>query len=118
MDMQFVSEEHKRFYEENRSITEKGRDFQALVYTLGINPDCRKRFSRMYNDEERVIIPDVIFEGWQTSGSVRITRLAFHLFTWHAMEDDEPENYFPKNLFHGLDDTHRQGALLALTYFA
>lgn len=116
--MTFVSAEHEQFYNDHRSIITKGKDFEALVYTIGINGDCREHFSRMYNDKERCIIPDAIYEGWQTGGSQRITRLAFHLFTGTVAADDDPYYYSPRRLFYCLDEIHRQGALLALAYFA
>ena len=55
---------------------------------------------------------------WQTGSSSRITRLAFNLFTWRTIEEDDPANYTPKELFSGLDEINRQGVLLAMTYFA
>ena len=116
--MKFVSDEHEKFYNNNRSITQKGRDFEALVYTLGITEDCSIHFYRMYDDKERCIIPDVLFEGWQTGASQRITRLAFTLFTGTIVEGDDPNRYCPTSLFYCLDEIHRQGALLALAYFA
>ena len=118
MIMKFVSDEHKKFYEENQSITSMGIDFEALVYTIGINADCRKHFSHMYNNNTRCIISDALHEGWQTGASRRITRLAFNLFTWSIAEGDNPDMYCPKNLFYCLDHIHRQGVLLALEYFA
>ncbi|MCL2752056.1 MAG: DUF6075 family protein [Firmicutes bacterium] len=54
---------------------------RALVYTIGICDDTRKRFDLMYDKEERHIIPGTINAAWQTGGSKKVTRLAFNLFT-------------------------------------
>lgn len=116
--MKFVTDEHRAFYEDHAAITEQGDDFQALIYTLGISRDCREHFSRLYDPADRCILTGGLFEGWQTSGSKKITRLAFNLFTWHTADGDNPEEYAPKSLFAGLDETHRRGALYAILYFA
>lgn len=114
--MKFASNEHEQFYNDHADIADLGDDYAALVYTLGISPSCREHFDRLYNQQQ--IIPDGLHEGWQTGASIRITRLAFNLFTWQTIEGDDPENYTPKELFSGLDEIHRQGVLLAMTYFA
>lgn len=116
--MKFVSDEHEQFYNDHADIAGSSPDFSALVYTLGINASCREHFGRLYDTQSRCIIPAGLFEGWQTGASKRITRLAFNLFTWQTAEGDEPEKYTPKELFSSLDEQNRQGALLALTYFA
>lgn len=116
--MKFVSPEHEQFYNDNAAIADRGEEYAALVYTLGISRDCRAHFSRLYDPKERLIIPAGLFEGWQTGASRRITRLAFNLFTWQTAEGDNPAEYTPKELFSSLDETHRQGALLAIAYFA
>jgi len=54
---------------------------RALVYTLGICDDTRKRFDEMYDKGERSIKRGAINAGWQTGGSLKVTRLAFNLFT-------------------------------------
>lgn len=115
--MIFISDKHREFYYEHEQITARGKDYRALVYTLGISPDCRKHFSTLYDAEYGGIIPDGLRAGWQTDGSRKITRLAFNLYTWHTAPDDDPELYAPKELFSGLDNQHRRGAFLALEYF-
>jgi hypothetical protein len=54
---------------------------KALIYALGICNDTRRRFNLIYNAKERCIVPDTINSGWQTGGSLKVTRLAFNLFT-------------------------------------
>lgn len=116
--MEFISKEQERFYNDHADIAERGDDYRALIYTLGINGETRRHFSRLYDPQDRCIITAGLNEGWQTGASKRITRLAINLFTWQTAEGDEPANYTPKELFSGLDAENRQGALYAISYFA
>jgi len=54
---------------------------QALFYTLGICDETRNNFTDLYDSVNRSIKTDGIGEGWQTSISTKVTRLAFNLFT-------------------------------------
>ena len=116
--MNFVSDEHKRFYESHRNITAKGTDYEALIYLLGVNRDCRAHFSELYDAKDGQIIPESTGAAWQTTASRNITRAAFNLFTYQIPEPEKTEKYAVKELFSGLDDTNRKGLLLALQYFA
>jgi len=79
--MLFKNDAHKDFYESLMKELTNDCYHRALVYTLGICDDTRKRFDEMYNKEERCIIPVTINAAWQTGGSLKVTRLAFNLFT-------------------------------------
>ena len=82
-----------------------------MIYTVGISQDTRSRWSSFYDEKERTIKPEVINNGWQTSGSVRITRLAFQLFTDStptAIEydkDDNPQYSFKECQLYSVSDT-------------
>lgn len=116
--MYFVSDEHEEFYNQHSDIVSRGNDYEALIYTLGISSSCREHFSGLYNVKERCIIPEGLFQGWQTGGSKRITRLAFNLFTHNTVVGDDPESYAPKELFSGLDEDSKTGAVYAILYYA
>lgn len=116
--MYFVSDEHKAFYDDHTAIRSHGSDYDALIYTLGISDSCRKHLSALYDEKKRLIKPEGLQEGWQTSASVRISRLALHLFTHNVVPDDDPLLYTPKELLSGLDDSHRTGAIYAMMYYA
>lgn len=116
--MDFASAEHKQFYFNNLSSIHKNTDYEALVYTLGINPVCRDHFKEIYDVKNRCIIPESIHEPWQTGSSRSITRLAFNFYTCSVLETDSPADYSPKSLFGNLGEIQRHGALLALKYFA
>jgi len=77
----FADEIHRDFYEQYLWGQKADCYTKALVYTLGINPDTRRNMSRLYDVEGKRIVPGAIHEGWQTSGSAQVTRLAFNLFT-------------------------------------
>lgn len=115
--MEFVNDQHEQFFEAHTATTDENEK-KALIYTLGIDDDCRSHFNRLYDTNTNCIRPEGLREGWQTGASRRITRLAFNLFTWQTIEGDDPANYTPIELFSNLDTAHRQGVLLALAYFA
>lgn len=118
MEMNFISDAQQQFYVAHKAITDSGGDYAALVYTLGIDDNCRQHFADLYDTKARQIKEDALHAAWQTSGSRKVTRLAFNLFTWTTPETDDPNRYAPKELFSGLDDTHKFGMIYALTYFA
>ena len=41
----------------NSDITSRGKEYAALIYTLGINADCREHLSRLYDKESRCVNP-------------------------------------------------------------
>ena len=53
---------------------------QALFYCLGIDRDTRNHIDSIYNFSERIINTECLKEGWITSGSGRVLRMAFNLF--------------------------------------
>jgi hypothetical protein len=80
-EIHFIDEDHRKFYMETIATLTDDCYHRALVYTLGLSPDARKRFSSIYDAQERSINPAALYEPWQTSGSSHVTRLAFQLFT-------------------------------------
>ena len=77
----FKSEAHKDFYNEYLPKC-RYRDayHQALVYCLGISEDTRVNADRIYNFETGLVKVRCLNEGWQTSGSLRIIRMAYNLY--------------------------------------
>ena len=77
----FKSKEHEKFYME---YLEKCRYqdvyHQALVYCLGIDRDTRNNVNKIYNFKTGCVKTECLQEGWQTSGSLRIVRMAFNLY--------------------------------------
>ena len=62
---------------------------QALIYCLGISDDTRKHIDRIYDFESGCVKPECLQEGWQTSGSEKIVRIAFNLYTDGIPTTDE-----------------------------
>jgi len=78
----FSNGEHKEFYLKNiKRCRCEDCYHQALIYCLGISADTRRAINSIYNFESGLINPDCLRDGWITSGSGRVVRLAFNLYT-------------------------------------
>ena len=53
---------------------------KALCYCLGINDDTRRNANRIYDFKTGCVKTECLHEGWQTSGSVKVVRMAFNLY--------------------------------------
>ncbi|MDD3369638.1 MAG: DUF6075 family protein [Lachnospiraceae bacterium] len=77
----FKNKEHEKFYYE---YLEKCRYqdgyHKALVYCIGISEDTRCNAERIYDFKTGCVKTQCLTEGWQTSGSVRIIRMAYNLY--------------------------------------
>ena len=80
--MVFADEEHEKFYYEKLEQARCQDCYhKAMIYVLGISEDTRNHFSQIYDIKAGCIKTKCLWEGWQTSGSVRVVRLAFNLYT-------------------------------------
>lgn len=77
----FISQEHEEFYLEHL-LKCRYQDVyhKALVYCLGINRDTREHVDRIYDFATGCVKVNCLKEGWQTSGSLRVVRMAFNLY--------------------------------------
>lgn len=77
----FMDAEHERFF---FSALKRCNNFdvyhQSFFYLLGLNADTRRNAAEIYDFDERLVRPGCLEQGWQTSGTVRIVRLAFNLY--------------------------------------
>jgi len=80
-NIRFAGNEHLEFYNEQADRLNPDCYLKALIYTLGICDDTRRHFASLYDVKHRRIVPEEINAGWQTGGSLKVTRLAFQLFT-------------------------------------
>ncbi len=81
-DMVFANEEHERFYYEKLEQARYQDCYhKALIYILGISEDTRNHFSQIYDMKSGCVKTECLHQGWQTSGSVKVVRLAFNLYT-------------------------------------
>mgnify|MGYP001042859038 CR=1 FL=1 len=77
----FKDKHHKDFYMEYLPRCRCQDVYhKALVYCLGLSPDTRKFAGQIYDFRTGDVKPECLREGWQTSGSGRIIRMAFNLY--------------------------------------
>ena len=77
----FKNEAHKKFYMEYQPKCRYQDVYhKALVYCLGLNSDTRDHVDRMYDFKEGYVKPECLYEGWQTSGSMKVVRMAYNLY--------------------------------------
>ena len=77
----FRNEAHKKFYMEYLPKCRYQDVYhRALVYCLRIDRDTREHADSIYNFKSGCVRTECLNEGWQTSGSVRIVRMAFNLY--------------------------------------
>lgn len=77
----FCNKEHEEFYLKTLAqCREQDVYQQALCYCLGISADTRNHIDNIYDFRTGCVIPGCLQEGWITSGSARIVRMAFNLY--------------------------------------
>lgn len=73
----------------------------ALAYLITADNACAAHVDKIYDFNERCIIPDCLADSWQTDTSGKTCRLAFNLFNgglgW--CEEEERSLVTPANLF-------------------
>lgn len=108
MGVKFADRNHESFYLEKLALAEsEGKRidgyFRALVYLCGLTDETRFHFADIFCWTDWSIRPEVLSAGWQTGGTLRVTRLAFNL--WNGCGSDDPDGteaqseYLPDNLF-------------------
>lgn len=77
----FISEAHEKFYcEKLKEVRYQDVYHKALCYCLGICEDTRRNADRIYDFKTGYVRPECLQEGWQTSGSKKVVRMAFNLY--------------------------------------
>lgn len=77
----FISEAHEKFYYEKlNEVRYQDVYHKALCYCLGICDDTRSNVNRIYDFKTGHVKTECLKEDWQTSGSVRVIRIAFNLY--------------------------------------
>lgn len=106
----FISDAHEKFYYEKlKEVRYQDVYHKALCYCLGISDDTRRNIKSIYDFKTGCVKTECLQEGWQTSGSVKVVRMAFNLycngtpsvFDYEDMEEqiDECRNYTVEELF-------------------
>lgn len=77
----FTSEAHRDFYYEKlKEVRYQDVYHMALCYCLGISNDTRNHVNSIYNFKTGCVLTECLHEGWQTSGSLKVVRMAFNLY--------------------------------------
>ena len=77
----FISDAHEKFYYEKlKEVRYQDVYHKALVYCLGISDDTRRNINSIYNFKTGCVKTGCLHEGWQTSGSLKVVRMAFNLY--------------------------------------
>lgn len=77
----FKNEEHKKFYMKYLQKCRYQDEYhKALVYCLGLGDNTRTNVNRIYDFKTGCAKTECLREGWQTSGSAKIVRMAFNLY--------------------------------------
>ena len=91
----FVDSTHKMFFEEAlEKIKTQDVCHYALIYCLGISADVRSHIGDVFDFEADCVKPECLTQGWITSGSSRVVRMAFNLYCngvpgIHELDSDE-----------------------------
>ncbi len=91
----FKNQEHEMFYMNCLSKCKRQDVYhKALVYCLGISGDTRRNVERIFDFKKGSVRSKCLEEGWITSGSAKVVRMAFNLFcngtpSAYALEGEE-----------------------------
>ena len=104
--MKFRNREHRMFYKQMIDASDSVNDgnHRGLFYMLGLLSETRRNMIDLFDSERDTIRPGGLVQPWQTAGSIRVTRMAFHLFNgfngFNGERQIEPESlYTPDKLF-------------------
>jgi len=77
----FKNQEHENFYKAHLPKCRYQDVYhKALVYCLGIDRDTRDNINAIYNFKTGNVKTDCLHQGWITSGSARVVRMAYNLY--------------------------------------
>lgn len=89
----FINKDHEDFFTEKlKEVRTIDAYHMALCYCLGINEDTRKNVNRIYDFATGCVKPECLQEGWQTSGSAKVVRMAFNLYCNGTPSVDDSAN--------------------------
>ena len=89
-EIRFASKEHKEFFISMLQRSGNNDGFhRAFFYCIGISDTTRRNIDRVFDFGMDRIKPGGLHEGWQTGGTMRLTRLAFNLWNGYVEEGAE-----------------------------
>lgn len=86
--------------------------YRPIAYLIALNDDCYNHMSSIFNMERGAIDCDGVNEDWQTSSSLRVTRLMYNLWNGYCYEESDDEvpavssNYTINEIFYDSDATY------------
>ena len=79
----------KVHYEKLKEVRYQDVYHKALCYCLGISDDTRRNVDSIYDFKTGCVKTECLHEGWQTSGSMKVVRMAFNLYCNGAPSVDD-----------------------------
>lgn len=80
-NIQFSSDAHEQFFSKYLPRCRYQDSYHmALIYCLGIDQDTRNHVGQIYDFKTGFVKTECLRQGWQTSGSQRIIRMAYNLY--------------------------------------
>lgn len=109
--IKFMDKYHQKFFNKKMMEAERyGKTdvyYKSLIYTLSICESTREHFEEIFDIKTSEINLDCIHTSWQTSTSMKVTRMALNLWNHSLMYDSEEdlekevisEHYAPSEVF-------------------
>ncbi len=109
--MKFIDNEHKKFFFDKwEQAKEQGKTdvyYKSLIYTLSMCETTREHFNEIFNLNNGEVNLNSIQKGWQTSTSLKVTRMALNLWNHSIIYDSEADieneqissHYAPSEIF-------------------
>lgn len=79
--MIYYDDKHLTAYENLLSRYKTDVYYKALAYLLALDSSCREHLNDLFDFDHGLIKPEALAQSWQTSTSLKTTRLAFSLYT-------------------------------------
>lgn len=98
----FINKEHEDAYNlfvKKSNIDSDDIERKSLFYLLAMMGDTRKHVGDLYDFKNNWIKSDGLNKGWQTSGSLAVTRLGFNLYNGYKGEEDSICRVTPLDIF-------------------
>lgn len=98
-DIRFKDAAHRDFFLAMMSKSGVNDSYhRSFFYVMGISGETRNNINQMFDFKEDCIKPKGMHGGWQTSGTIKVCRLAFNL--WNGYTEEGREKYStPEELF-------------------
>ena len=97
-EIRFASREHESFFHEMmKKCGHYDSYHKAFFYCMGISDTARTNVGRRFDFKTDCIKPDGLHEGWQTGGTVRLTRLALNLWNGYVEQGEDGKDPYGGN---------------------